>query len=187
MTIGRNDGLTLLSRWRIEVAGAAVIPVIAFADPSRAAILECLPLLVAGVVLRTWARGHLDRGGLTSSGPYAYIRHPLYVGSFLMGLAITLMTRHAAVPLLFAVVFPAMYWPKLIREETFQRARSRDDWDRYASAVGAVLPRLRKRFVPDESRRFTWRRVMQHREWKTWLGTAAAVVALWLRARSVVG
>jgi len=187
MAIGRDAVLALLSRWRIEVAGAAAIPVIALADPTRGAILDCLPLLVAGLALRTWARGHLDRSRLTSTGPYAYVRHPLYVGSFLMGLAITLMTRHPAVPLLFAIVFPAMYWPKVIREETFQRARSAADWDRYAAAVGSVLPRLHAPFVPDEPRRFTWRRVIRHREWKTWLGTAAALVVLWLRARSVVG
>ena len=185
MTIGRNDVLALLSRWRIDLASVVVVPVIALARPSHAAILEYLPMLVAGVALRTWARGHLDRRRLTSSGPYAYVRHPLYVGSFLMGLAITLMTRHSALPFLYAIVFAVMYWPKAIREETFQRARSAAEWDRYAAVVGSVLPRLRPPFVPDEPRCFTWRRVMRHREWKTWLGTVAALVVLWLRARSV--
>ena len=187
MTIGRHDVLALLSRWRIEVASAAAVPVVALANPSHHAILACLPLLIAGVALRTWARGHLDRRQLTSSGPYAYVRHPLYVGSFSIGLAIAFMTRHPLLPPLFGVVFVAMYWPKVIREETFQRERSSPDWDRYAAAVGSVLPRLHAPFVSADSRRFTWHRVMRHREWKTWLGTVAALLALWLRAPSSVG
>jgi len=44
-------------------------------------------LVAAGQSLRLWATGYLLKTDeLTTAGPYAYLRHPLYVGSLLMGL-----------------------------------------------------------------------------------------------------
>ena len=183
--MGRPDLLRLLSRWRIDIATVAAIPAVLIAQPTEAAIVRYLPLLFAGIALRTWARGHLDRALLTTSGPYTQVRHPLYVGSFLMGLALVLMMRLPLLVLLYVVVFVGMYWPKAIREEKFLHERCGAEWERYAARVGAVLPRLQFRRSPVEGidRHFAWRRVVGHREWKTWLGAVTAVAGLWLRAR----
>jgi protein-S-isoprenylcysteine O-methyltransferase Ste14 len=178
--------LVLLSRWRIDAATVLVLAVLALAHPSRRAIVAYLPLVAAGVALRTWARGHLERQAhLTCTGPYARVRHPLYVGSFLMGLAFARMTGIAALPLLFAALFLGMYWPKVLREELHQRQRWGGEWDRCASAVGPLVPRLRPAGpgVSAPDRVFTWRQVVRHREWKTWLGVVALLAAFWLRAR----
>lgn len=179
--------LILLSRWRINIAALAAIPVLILAEPTLDSIAVFLPLLLLGVLIRVWARGHLERQTqVTFSGPYAYVRHPLYVGSFFMGLAFCGMTRLPAVPLVFAVVFVAMYWPKVIREERWMRQRFGTDYATYAASTGAVIPHLRwgaPALALPGATRFAWRRVRRHREWKTWLGVVAVVGVLVLRTR----
>jgi protein-S-isoprenylcysteine O-methyltransferase Ste14 len=180
----RERALVLLSRWRIDLATVLAVPVLALAHPSRATIVWFSPLLVAGVALRVWARGHLERRArLTRTGPYAWVRHPLYVGSFLVGLALAAMTREPLLPPLFALLFVAGYWPKAVREEAYQRERWGAEWEEYAAAVGAVVPRLGVCApVPQGDATFAWRRVLRHREWKTVAGVAAALGWLWFRA-----
>lgn len=173
--------LHLLSRWRVEVATVAAVPALALAHPSHGAIVAYLPVLMAGLALRTWARGHFVRERLATTGPYALVRHPLYIGSFLMGLAVALMTRRPMLPPAFAGAFVAMYWPKAVREETWQRSRWGADWDRYAGAVEPLVPRrLGGGRAAGAGPRFSWSRVVRNGEWQTWLGAAAALAALWL-------
>jgi protein-S-isoprenylcysteine O-methyltransferase Ste14 len=189
-----NRLLVLLSRWRIEIAFALGIVALAIAQPTFASIEEFLPLTFAGLSLRLWARGHLTRRArLTQTGPYAWVRHPLYVGSFLLGLSFSLMGGAVFLPAIFTIVFAAMYVPKALREEAFLRARYGRQHTDYASRVGALVPRapsLRRRRAdtstpPDTSAiagRFRWRRVLQHREERTWLGALAALGAMWAAA-----
>ena len=172
--------LHLLSRWRVEAATFAAVPALALTHPSRRAIVAYLPVLMAGIALRIWARGHFERGRLATTGPYALVRHPLYIGSFLLGLGVALMTGRPLLPPAFAGAFIAMYWPKALREENWQRARWGADWERYAAAVDPLVPRGLGRRASGPGRRFSWSRVVRNGEWQTWLGAAAALVALWL-------
>lgn len=177
--------LGILSRWRIDAAWLGVA-LIAFTHPSRASIVEVLPLLTVALLLRLWARGHLERGlPLTQTGPYAYVRHPLYVGSFFLGLAFALMSRSRVLVALYSLAFLLMYVPKALREEAYLRARGGAAYVVYAARTGALLPRMpgrRARSAGD--RTFAWRRVSHHGEWRTWLGVLALLALEWARAVS---
>lgn len=156
------------------------------ARPTRGALVRTLPVVVAALAWRAWARGHLERRRyLTRSGPYAYVRHPLYVGSFALGFALASLVWIPLAPAVYALAFVAAYFPKAMREEAFLTDRYGDEYRHYAETVGAFLPRLRA--IRDESareieRRFRWRRVLAHREWKTWIGAVLAFAVLWARA-----
>ncbi|HTQ43437.1 MAG TPA: isoprenylcysteine carboxylmethyltransferase family protein, partial [Polyangiaceae bacterium] len=118
-------------------------------------------------------------------GPYAYVRHPLYVGSFMLGLAFCSMTNVPWLAVLFVAGFLGAYVPKALREEAFLHRRYGDEYARYAARVGAVVPAMRRRpeaAGTSATERFTWRRVLRHREYLTWLGATAALVAMWARA-----
>ncbi len=177
--------LVLLSRWRVNLGfAAAVVALFVAGHPTSASVLCWLPLAFVGLAIRVWARGHLDlRTSLVESGPYALVRHPLYVGSVLMGIAFTAMTNDWRVVAAFAIAFPAMYVPKAVREERYLRHVHGPIYDDYARRVAAFVPSwaaLRRRGTP--SRQFAWRRVLRHREYETWAGAAAACAVLWLRA-----
>lgn len=178
--------LVLLSRWRVNLATALFVPAVILAQPSVASIERFTGLVLIGVALRAWARGYLERHDyVTQAGPYARMRHPLYAGSFLIGLGFAAMCRSPVVVVLYAAGFVIMYVPKAIREERHLRTVHGGDYDRYAAAVPAVIPRLSRPELgtPASRTSWAWRRVMRHREWKTWLGVVAAFGAMWLHTR----
>jgi len=173
--------LVLLSRWRIDAAWLAV-PMLLLAHPTMASIDIWLPLVVGGLALRTWARGYIERAQyLTQAGPYALIRHPLYVGSFLLGLAFAAMTRVLWLPPLFVLLFLVMYVPKATREEVFLRGVYGDAYASYATRVRAFVPHLHAapRPAAAAAQCFHWRRVFRQGEWQTWLGALLVMAVMW--------
>jgi protein-S-isoprenylcysteine O-methyltransferase Ste14 len=182
---GTSPLMIVLSRWRIEMGFALAAVVLATAHPTRVSVAVGLPFVVLGIGLRGWARGHLTRRTqLTRSGPYALVRHPLYVGSFLLGLGFAVMSDAVVVPPLFTMVFAVLYVPKALREEAFLRDRYGSDYDAYAARVGRCVPRRPPRAAPERRsvEWFSWQRVFGHREYLTWLGTAAALTVVWAEA-----
>src|SRR5689334_19806972 len=62
-----------------------------------------LPLSILGLILRGWAAGHLDKDrALAQSGPYAYVRNPLYIGTLMVAAGLVLAAREWILGLLFA-------------------------------------------------------------------------------------
>lgn len=184
--MGSERLLVLLSRWRVNLATALVVPAAILARPSVRSIEQYVVLILLGVALRTWARGYLERQDyVTQAGPYARVRHPLYVGSYLIGLGFAAMCRSPLVVALYTAGFLVMYVPKAIREEQHLRRVHGPDYDQYAAVVPAILPRFTRPSLdtPASRARWAWRRVMRHREWKTWIGVVAGLGAMWLHTR----
>jgi hypothetical protein len=101
----------------------------------------------------------------------------------MLGLAFCLMTNVTWLAVLFVVGFLGTYVPKALREEAFLHQRYGEGYAQYAAQVGAVVPSVRRRSgTTGASERFTWHRVLRHREYLTWLGATAALVAMWVRA-----
>jgi len=145
MSTASDRMLVILSRWRVNLATVLAVVAVAAARPTHADILRWLPLVLTGVAIRVWARGHLDRRArLTRTGPYAWVRHPLYVGSFLIGLGFSGMLGRWFMPPLFAATYLFMYVPKAIREEQYLRGKYGEEYARYAARTGAVIPLLRR-------------------------------------------
>jgi protein-S-isoprenylcysteine O-methyltransferase Ste14 len=177
--------IVALSRWRVNLGFAAgVVVLFACGHPTTRAVLGWLPLVLAGLALRVWARGHLTlRTRLAETGPYAFVRHPLYVGSFFAGLAFTLMMHDVWIAAVYVVAFVAMYVPKAIREERHVAQLYGETYARYAARVGAVVPRLGSlRAGGAKGAGFAWPQVLRHREYEAWLGAAAASAILLARA-----
>jgi protein-S-isoprenylcysteine O-methyltransferase Ste14 len=173
--------LIVLSRWRVQLGFCFATAALLLARPTWHSYLEFLPMLLAGASLRVWARGHLDRAERVCwGGPYRLVRHPLYVGSFLMGLGVALMALSPGGVMGYVVVFLAMYVPKALREEAYLRHRFGDGYAAYAAAVPAALPSLSRAVAEPPSSRFEWRRVWRHREWRTWIGIAVVLVCVWV-------
>ena len=130
--------------WPVYGLGLAVL---ALTRPSPATFaLGLLPVL-AGTALRAWGAGHLVKTErLTTTGPYAWLRHPLYAGTLLVAVGFVLMMGGwlgAGLALLVAVWFFASYFP---RKERSEGARLEDRYGEafrdYRAQVPALLPRL---------------------------------------------
>lgn len=99
-----------------------------------------LILILAGMGIRIWARGHFVKGLLFQTGPYAIVRHPLYVGSFLMLIGFLLILNTWV---LWAVLLPfyaVFYVLTVISEESFLKRRIGEEWEEYRRSVPSLIP-----------------------------------------------
>ena len=99
-------------RIRVPLGFATALVFFAFARPSPALLgISVLPV-AAGIALRAYAAGFVRKNAeLTCTGPYAYTRNPLYLGSFILGLGFSIASGHPLLWALFGALFLGIYWP----------------------------------------------------------------------------
>ncbi|MEX2176436.1 MAG: isoprenylcysteine carboxylmethyltransferase family protein [Pirellulaceae bacterium] len=136
-----------------------------------------LALLLSGLLVRSWAAGTLRKvKELVTIGPYAMVRNPLYVGTFLMMAGFCTLL---ADPLMLAfVVGPTvvLYWLAVRDEEQVLARFFPDEWPAYAARVPRFVPRL-KLPTADGWSLAQWRKNHEH---NAWLGASVALVGLWI-------
>ena len=114
-----------------------------FSHPSIPSLTYGLPVSLLGLALRAWAAGHLAKDRqLTTSGPYRFLRNPLYIGTLLVALGLVIASRSAGLGLVFAAVFFLIYLPAIQLEEQHLN-RLFPDFAAYSAQVPALLPNFR--------------------------------------------
>jgi len=173
-----------LRRLRLRAVWLLVVPFLWLARPTPLHLAAGAPLALLGLLVRAWAAGTIRKDEeLTTGGPYAYTRNPLYLGSFLLGLGITVAGGHWAWPALFLAFFAAAYGRTMASERRVLGERFGERYTEWASCVPAFLPRRPPWRGPDSQRRaFTWARYHRNREWEAALGALAGFAFLALRA-----
>jgi len=162
-----------------------VVPFLILARPTPELLGVGAALATLGLVIRAWSAGTIEKGRvLATSGPYAFTRNPLYLGSFLIGTGLAMAGGHLAWPVAFVAFFGAVYVRTMKREAEellhLFGTRYRD----YAAQVPGFLPRptpFRSGGSPGEG--FRWSRYRRYREWEALLGAAAAFTVLAVRLR----
>jgi len=111
------------------------------ARPSWVSIAAGTAIAIPGILLRALASGHVKKDEeLTTSGPYAYTRNPLYLGSLIMAVGFAIAARSLWVVALMLVMFFAIYLPVIRNEEEFLR-QTFPGFNEYAQNVPRLLPR----------------------------------------------
>lgn len=156
-------------RPRVLAAYLAAVAVVVAARPTAAGILVGSLLLGIGASLRVWATGHLYKNQeLTISGPYAYLRHPLYAGALLIGTGMAIIAGPGvalvALPLGLGFFF-AYYLPYKERVESARLETLHGDaYRRYRDGVRPLVPRLRPWRDTDPNTRWRLSRVVANNE-----------------------
>jgi hypothetical protein len=150
------------------VFGAAVLW---FAQPTPRSLAIGGAIAVCGEALRVWAAGHLNKSReVTSSGPYRWFAHPLYVGSSVMGAGLAVASSSPVVAVLIATYLATTITAAIRTEEAFLRRTFGDEYRRYraqgAPAVG----------------RFSLARARANGEHRTIVGLVVAVLLLVAKA-----
>jgi protein-S-isoprenylcysteine O-methyltransferase Ste14 len=148
--------------------------------PRPAVIAWSLVLVIPGLWLRAYASGYVKKNEeLTTTGPYAHTRNPLYLGSMLIaaGFAVALMSWPMA--LVLAVGFLLIYAPVIASEERFLRATFAG-FDEYSRRVPRLLPRITPSHIAGEGRsgRFSLALYLKHREYNALLGVILLYLSL---------
>jgi protein-S-isoprenylcysteine O-methyltransferase Ste14 len=134
--------------------------------------------IIPGLVIRALASGHVRKNeALATSGPYAYTRNPLYLGSLLVaiGFAVAALSWWVAAGLV--AMFFAIYIPVIRSEEAFLRERF-PEFQEYANEVPRMIPRMTPAFRNEASAEFSMDLYLKHREYNALLGSLALVAAL---------
>ena len=135
--------------------------------PSTQSLAFGLPVSLLGLLLRAWAAGHLEKNiRLAESGPYAYVRNPLYIGTLFVACGLVIATRRWVLAISFAIVFLGIYLPVIELEEQHLR-KLFPEFAGYAHRVRALWPRLP---ALRSEKRFQWRVYLRNQEYQALLG-----------------
>ncbi|MBB6147075.1 protein-S-isoprenylcysteine O-methyltransferase Ste14 [Silvibacterium bohemicum] len=172
----------IAKRIRVPLGFAFAIFFLWLARPSLLFIGLSLLLVIPGLLLRAYASGYVKKNAeLTMTGPYAYTRNPLYLGSMMIAFGFALASRSIWIALALAVLFAAIYIPVIQGEERFLRGAFAG-FDDYAARVPRLLPRLSRAATPDnDGGGFSAALYRKHREYNALIGAVAIYTALALR------
>jgi protein-S-isoprenylcysteine O-methyltransferase Ste14 len=162
----------LLTRFRVFLGFVFAAVALYLATPTPPTLLVGVSVSVIGELIRLWAAGHLEKSReVTRSGPYQFTRHPLYLGSSLIGIGFAIAANHAIVAVIVAAYLLLTLTAAMRSEEAHLRQKFGDAYDAY----------IEKRSEP-MTRRFSWRRAIYNREHHTIAGLLAALLLLWLKS-----
>jgi protein-S-isoprenylcysteine O-methyltransferase Ste14 len=172
-------------RWRVRVGYPVGLAAFWFARPQLKWLLGGAAIGLVGLLLRAYAAGHLRKHRqLATSGPYAFTRNPLYLGSVLLAVGFS-VASHSWISAALLLVYLAVFYPMVIRrEQTELMALYGAAFAEYASQVPAFWPRLSPAMPSAE--RFSWALYLKNREYEAAIGLGVsmfvlALLMLWRR------
>jgi len=163
-------------RIRVPLGFIFALVYIWLARPTRASLIAGALVLLPGLVLRGLASGHVQKDKqLTISGPYAYTRNPLYLGSLMLAAGFAIAARSWWIVAVMLLMFAVIYVPVIAGEERYLR-QTFPDYDDYARHVPRILPR----FTPYGSQQsaYSSARYWKHREYEASIGCAVVLAIL---------
>jgi protein-S-isoprenylcysteine O-methyltransferase Ste14 len=171
--------IQLLARFRVALGFVAGALVFVLADPTWESLAAGLAVAAVGEALRVWAAGHLYKSReVTSSGPYRWCAHPLYLGSSVMGVGLAVASASPIAAVLILLYLFITLRAAITNEEAALRRAFGDQYDRYrrghASAGGGASG--------GSERRFSLAQAVANREYRAVVGLIAAILLLVLKA-----
>ncbi|HVA95336.1 MAG TPA: isoprenylcysteine carboxylmethyltransferase family protein [Candidatus Dormibacteraeota bacterium] len=165
-------------RWRVRVGYPVGLAAFWFARPRMAGLLFGVGIAILGLLVRGYAAGYLRKHKqLATSGPYAFTRNPLYLGSMLLAAGFC-VASHSWISTILLAVYLAVFYPVVIRREQSElQTHYGEAFVEYASRVPAFWPRFSAARSGKEH--FSWALYRQNREYEAAIGLAVAMLILW--------
>jgi len=137
-------------------------------------------VVAVGLGIRALASGYVRKNeDLATTGPYAYTRNPLYLGSIVIAVGFALSSRSWIVLAVLFVMFLGIYLPVIRGEEAFLRERF-PDFAEYERQVPRLLPRIGSLCSTPQRQQgaFSGELYLQHREYNALAGALAMIILL---------
>jgi protein-S-isoprenylcysteine O-methyltransferase Ste14 len=171
-----------MQRWRVPLGFACAALFLFFARPSSWTLIIGAAVAAPGLALRAWASGHLRKNEtLATTGPYAYTRNPLYLGSFLIGLGFTIAAGQALLIVIFLIMIVGIYLPVMRVESATLAELFGKKYARYAKEVPLLFPRL-SAYRKQSGIKFDRTLYLRYREYRAAIGIVIAWTLLALKA-----
>jgi protein-S-isoprenylcysteine O-methyltransferase Ste14 len=163
-----NDMRHWLARRRVAAGFLAGVAAFWLAQPTPQSLLIGALVAGAGEAVRIWAAGHLEKGReVTTSGPYRWTRHPLYVGSTIIGIGLAIASASLVVALLVLAYLGLTLSAAIATEEAHLTRK-----------FGAAYPAYREGRTSQPARRFSTARAVRNREYRAVIGLFSALAVL---------
>ena len=168
-------------RVRVPLGFLLAVVYVGLARPTWRFLALGAVLIVPGLIIRGLASGHVRKNeALATSGPYAYTRNPLYLGSSLIGIGFAVAARNWWIGALLVIMFLAIYVPVIRSEEQFLRKKF-PEFDEYARRVPRMVPRFSPARSAEAGGGFSMELYLKHREWNALVGSLLLAGALILK------
>jgi protein-S-isoprenylcysteine O-methyltransferase Ste14 len=160
--------LKWLARRRVPLGFIAGLAAIWLSDPTPRTLAIGAVVAALGEAVRIWAAGHLEKGReVTMSGPYRLTRHPLYLGSTIIGVGLAIASASVVVAVLAVIYLAVTLTAAIATEEAHLTAK-----------FGEAYPHYREGRGPGVTRRFSAARAMRNREYRAVVGLLAVLALL---------
>lgn len=174
---------------RLRLTWILVVPFLYFATPTWTSLWGSLLLVVPGLLLRAVSAGYIEKDRvLTVVGPYAYLRHPLYTGSFLVGLGLCLAGGKGWFLPVYLICFALLYGRTIRIEDRDLAENFGEPYREYRRQVPAFFPRRvlsHRRYLQNQGETsrewFAPALFLRNREWEAVLGVAGGWALLLLK------
>jgi len=173
----------IATRMRVPLGFLFAVAYVWFATPGWISVAVGCTMATVGLLVRAAASGHIRKNAqLTTTGPYAYVRNPLYFGSILIAMGFIVAARNPWIGLAACAMFLFVYVPVVRAEENYLRSAF-PEYAEYSAQVARFWPRL----TPYCSRGagegggaapFSRELYMRHREYNAFLGAVLMIVVL---------
>ena len=130
-------------RFRQALGILFLIVLTIYGEPEKELLVPGVVLAAIGELIRMWASGHIKKDkSLATDGPYGFVRHPLYVGNFLISIGF-LMAANLLWGWIVFVLFWILFYPTTIAAEDHKlHGLFGDDWTAWRAKTRALIPRL---------------------------------------------
>lgn len=163
-----SDAAKLLARWRVPLGYVLGLLAFLLAAPTPQSLLTGGVVGAVGEAVRFWAAGHLEKGReVTRSGPYAFTRHPLYLGSAVMGVGFAIAARSVAIALLIGAYLLITITAAIRSEEAH-----------LTDKFGSAYPDYRGGRLAGAPGQFRLERALRNREYRALVGFVAVIALL---------
>jgi protein-S-isoprenylcysteine O-methyltransferase Ste14 len=160
-----------LQRLRVPVGFVVGLSALYLAKPTGWSIAAGLPIALAGAAFRFLAAGTIRKNAeLSTRGPYAWTRNPLYLGSSLLAFGFAVMSNSAGAAALLLAPSAIIYPNVIAREEEELEQLFPEEFPVYRASVPMFFPRFRPAPLG-----FSLRQYVANREYNTALGFAGAM------------
>lgn len=176
-------------RWfklRFVIFYPFVIFLVLFTNSDDKSIMAGIWFIAAGLFLRVWANGYVIKlEKLTTSGPYAFVRHPLYLGTMLLTIGFVIMLKIYYIGIVFFLIMVTVYCRTIKKEEDMLEQRFKDLYVNYKEKVPAIVPTIFS-YRKGEKWPFSFKRLIKSQEYKLFIWMLIMVIAFHLKDEFLV-
>ncbi len=175
-----------LDRWfkpRFAVIYPFGIFVGIYGHTSEASTRAGMGYVIAGLLIRLWSNGYaIKNDKLTTSGPYAFVRNPLYLGTFLICIGFCILLNMSWAGVAFIVALALVYYKTIGAEQGMLQEKFGESYKNYVAKVPAMIPTLNP-YPQGEKWPFNLKRLIDSKEHKPLFWVIILIIAFHIKTR----